>query len=90
MLTLKIEDPESVDFFVKQTEEARRERKRRSDAGDETALLKFNPAVAQARPALGAVRAAVPGIAPAARPVLPGKGMPALVGALAGWKGGKW
>jgi len=94
MLTLNIEDPESVDIFVKQTEEARRDRKRRSDAGDETALLKFNAALAQARPAVGTVRAAVPGIAPVAKPawpVLPGKGgMNALAGALASWKGGKW
>merc|ERR1712048_336160 len=32
------------DMFVKLTEEKRRERQRRIDAGDETARLKFNPA----------------------------------------------
>jgi len=33
-------------MFVKLTEEKRRERQRRIDAGDETARLKFTPAAA--------------------------------------------
>jgi len=41
------EDTESVDIFVKLTEENRRERQRRIDAGDETAKLKFSQMVMQ-------------------------------------------
>jgi len=40
-------DVEAVDIFVKLTEEGRRERTRRLDAGDETARLKFNPMLSQ-------------------------------------------
>lgn len=40
-------DTDSLDIFVKLTEESRRERQRRVDAGDETARLKFNPMLAQ-------------------------------------------
>eukprot|EP00930_Biecheleria_cincta_P031030 TRINITY_DN2150_c0_g1_i1.p1 TRINITY_DN2150_c0_g1~~TRINITY_DN2150_c0_g1_i1.p1 ORF type:complete len:921 (+),score=279.57 TRINITY_DN2150_c0_g1_i1:51-2813(+) len=88
MLTLKCEDAESLDFFVKQTEEARRELKRRSDAGDETAVLKYNAAVAQAaaKPINTVARLPVaqasqpintqarmmPGIVPGVRPALAG------------------
>lgn len=35
------DDLEGLDIFVKLTEESRRERQRRIDAGDETARLKF-------------------------------------------------
>merc|ERR1712151_1307021 len=38
---------DSLDIFVKLTEESRRERQRRVDAGDETARLKFNPNLAK-------------------------------------------
>lgn len=82
MLALKSEDAEeTLDSFVKKTEEARRERKRRSDAGDETALLKYNAVLAQASqarpintqaratPAISAVRpGAMPGVRPGAVP----------------------
>merc|ERR1712070_1220253 len=58
-----------IESFVKMTEEHRRERQRRIDAGDETARLKFQrttPAAAQrpaqggAVPVLGRPGAAVP------------------------------
>merc|ERR1712039_533020 len=42
------EEPENFDMFVRLTEEHRRERQRRIDAGDETAKLKFSPLAAQA------------------------------------------
>jgi len=41
------EDTETFDIFVKLTEEGRRERQRRIDAGDETAKLKFSPMAIQ-------------------------------------------
>jgi len=41
------EDMESVDMLLKLTEESRRERQRRIDAGDETAKLKFSPIALQ-------------------------------------------
>jgi len=41
------DDTDTVDIFVKLTEENRRERQRRVDAGDETARLKFSPQVDQ-------------------------------------------
>merc|ERR1711874_184360 len=42
LLTLQLsDDVESLDIFIKLTEESRRERQRRIDAGDETARLKF-------------------------------------------------
>lgn len=37
------DDLESLEIFLKLTEEHRRERQRRIDAGDETARLKFQP-----------------------------------------------
>lgn len=40
------DDLESFDMFMKLAEEHRRERVRRADAGDETAVLKFAPAAA--------------------------------------------
>lgn len=69
MFTKVLEDAESLDILVKCTEESRKERKRRIDAGDETARLKFlshNPAPAP-------VPAAVPP-APAAVGLQKGKG----------------
>lgn len=42
MLEAKLADDASADTFVKVTEEHRRERQRRMDAGDETAQLKFS------------------------------------------------
>jgi len=41
------EETETFDIFVKNTEERRRERQRRIDAGDETAKLKFSPLAVQ-------------------------------------------
>jgi len=58
------EDLENPDMFVKLTEENRRERQRRIDAGDETARLKFSPLAIQqpaAAKAVGSVAAAVAG-----------------------------
>jgi len=40
-------DPEEVGIYVKLTEESRRERQRRIDAGDETARMKFNTVLIQ-------------------------------------------
>jgi hypothetical protein len=45
VLKASLEDQETLDIFVKLTEEARRERQRRIDAGDESARLTFNPAL---------------------------------------------
>lgn len=41
------DETEEFDIFVKQTEEKRRERQRRIDAGDETAKIKFSPLAVQ-------------------------------------------
>eukprot|EP00439_Symbiodinium_sp_Y106_P082149 s312_g21.t1 len=63
--TILDDDLESMDALVKLTEESRKERQRRIDAGDETARLKFvlhNPAPAPVAPAAVAVAAAVPAI----------------------------
>merc|ERR1711912_77034 len=43
VVCLKDEDLEKPEIFLKLTEEKRRERQRRIDAGDETARLKFTP-----------------------------------------------
>jgi len=40
-------DVDTIDIFVKLTEECRRERQRRLDAGDETARIKFNAILTQ-------------------------------------------
>jgi len=53
------EDMEAPDMFVKLTEENRRERQRRIDAGDETARLKFSQ-MALSQPATAKATAAVP------------------------------
>lgn len=47
---LGAESLESPDIFVKFTEEARRERKRRAEAGDETSTLRYTPPAANAPP----------------------------------------
>jgi len=43
VLTTPVAEDVGLDMFVKLTEEKRRERQRRLDAGDETARLKFLP-----------------------------------------------
>jgi len=60
------DDADAVDIFVKLTEESRRERQRRIDAGDETAKLKFSPmALQQPATAKVTVSAAGAGASPA-------------------------
>merc|ERR1719433_360582 len=58
-------DLENPDMFVKLTEENRRERQRRIDAGDETARLKFSTLAIQqpaaVAKAVGSVAAAIGG-----------------------------
>jgi len=89
------EEVETAELFVKYTEECRRDRKRRSDAGDETAKLKFTPPVAAA-PA--AARPQMPGAKGGAQWGAMGKGLqpgfqgmkgaaPTMMG---GWGKGKW
>merc|ERR1712217_244953 len=46
------EETEEFDILVKLTEENRRERQRRVDAGDETAKIKFSPLAVQAPPSV--------------------------------------
>merc|ERR1712129_671624 len=71
MTTPQPEDLDGPEMFVKLTEENRRERQRRIDAGDETARLKFSPlamsqpAAAKAVGAVAAVAGASAGIRPA-------------------------
>lgn len=95
VLASNLEDDkiDEMDHFVKLTEENRRERQRRIDAGDETAKLKFSPLAVQAastRPAAsaGAAAAAAGASWQAPRPA-GGKGWSAP--AAPGWqqKGGK-
>lgn len=47
MATPLTEEIEDIAHFMKLTEENRRERQRRIDAGDETARLKFSPLALQ-------------------------------------------
>jgi len=54
------EDTEAFDIFVKHTEENRRERQRRIDAGDETARIKFSPLAVQQPPSAKVGAAAKP------------------------------
>jgi len=65
-------DEDSLDIFVKLTEEGRRERQRRMDAGDETARIKFNAQVNQVTKPAAAVATTTTihktGTAVAARP----------------------
>lgn len=63
VLTSPVEEVETADILLKFTEECRRDRKRRSDAGDETAKVKYTPPVVHA---VGPV-----GLTPAVRPVMP-------------------
>lgn len=89
VLTSNMDDVDSPEIFVKLTEECRRDRQRRTDAGDETAKLKYTPPAGAAT----AIRPQVPlqswsQIRPGFK--APGKGAPP-VGGLGnlGWKG-KW
>lgn len=89
------EEVDTADIFVKFTEDGRRERKRRSDAGDESAKLKFTPpltpAVAATRPPLAAGIPATQ--VAAARPPLAatfGKGPIPAYGKGAAWGKGRW
>jgi len=68
VLTTPIAEDASFDMFVKLTEEKRRERQRRLDAGDETARLKFLPL---AMPHKGAAAASGASARPAG--LVPGK-----------------
>eukprot|EP00931_Biecheleriopsis_adriatica_P121965 TRINITY_DN969_c0_g3_i1.p1 TRINITY_DN969_c0_g3~~TRINITY_DN969_c0_g3_i1.p1 ORF type:complete len:866 (-),score=253.14 TRINITY_DN969_c0_g3_i1:81-2606(-) len=98
-LTSHLEDTESPDIFVKFTEECRRDRKRRCDAGDETVRLKYTPASVQstapgisAKPSMPAPRPKVQGPSPPAMPAVPGfkasgKGSGGMMGS---WKGKGW
>jgi len=65
------DDLENLDIFLKLTEEGRRERQRRLDAGDETARLKF---VQPAEPKPAAPK-------PAPKPAAPAAAKPAVAGA---------
>merc|ERR1712174_57187 len=76
LISQRPEEEDDLDIFVKLTEENRRERQRRIDAGDETARLKFSPLAIQqpaAAKAVGSVAAAVAGgsIRPAGTTVRP-------------------
>lgn len=51
VVCLKGEDLATPEIFLKLTEETRRERQRRIDAGDETARLKFTPMLYKPQPA---------------------------------------
>jgi len=69
------DDLDNLDIFLKLTEESRRERQRRLDAGDETARLKF---VLPAQPKPSEPKAAAkPAATPAAKPVGTTAGTPA-------------
>mmetsp|Transcript_43048 Transcript_43048/g.77141 ORF Transcript_43048/g.77141 Transcript_43048/m.77141 type:complete len:822 (-) Transcript_43048:111-2576(-) len=80
--TILEEEVESLDMFVKLTEDSRKERQRRIDAGDETARLKFvlhNPAPAPVNPAPGPAMSALGAVPAMPGPKGKGKG-----------KKGKW
>eukprot|EP00933_Yihiella_yeosuensis_P025995 TRINITY_DN2017_c0_g1_i1.p1 TRINITY_DN2017_c0_g1~~TRINITY_DN2017_c0_g1_i1.p1 ORF type:complete len:831 (-),score=286.51 TRINITY_DN2017_c0_g1_i1:267-2759(-) len=87
------EDVDTADIFVKFTEESRRERKRRVDAGDETARLKFVAPVQPAPAAPGGPRP--PGAQNKPQMGQFGKGGMAAggfagKGAMGAWGKGKW
>merc|ERR1712217_814758 len=65
------EETEAFDIFVKLTEECRRERQRRIDAGDETAKIKFSPLAVQQPSSAKVGAAAKPVGTPAASVVRP-------------------
>merc|ERR1712129_552132 len=67
MTTPQPEDLDGSDIFVRLTEENRRERQRRIDAGDETARLKFSP-LAMSQPAASKPVGSVAAAKPAANP----------------------
>eukprot|EP00435_Cladocopium_sp_Y103_P057039 s40_g19.t1 len=78
MFSKVLEDAESLDLLVKYTEESRKERQRRIDAGDETARLKFlshNPAPAPVPAAVPPAPAAV-GLQKGMKGKAMGKGKP--------------
>lgn len=77
LVQLSLDDIDSLDIFAKLTEEGRRERQRRLDAGDETARLKFLPPVEHK-----------PKPAPEAKPAAEPKVVPAKVAPSGGAKGG--
>merc|ERR1712048_1028282 len=54
MFSSNLTEEAQPEMFVKLTEEKRRERQRRIDAGDETARLKFTPPAGGSTPAAGA------------------------------------
>mmetsp|Transcript_102712 Transcript_102712/g.177382 ORF Transcript_102712/g.177382 Transcript_102712/m.177382 type:complete len:197 (+) Transcript_102712:1722-2312(+) len=81
------DDCDSLDIFVKLTEESRRERQRRIDAGDETARLQFSVLMTQQN--LPKAAAKVQGGAPMMREAPWGKGKGAYMAAKGGY-GGKW
>merc|ERR1719291_867422 len=62
VMVLKVGDDSPAEFFVKRQEDARRERQRRIDAGDETARLDFSAMAKQKEMAekQAAARAAAP------------------------------
>jgi len=84
LLTCKLQDDlDNFDIFVKLTEEGRRERSRRIEAGDETARLKFVQASA-AKPAAPASGKVAPAAAAAGAKVTPAAtGIAALKAGLA-------
>jgi len=57
-------DVDTIDIFVKLTEECRRERQRRLDAGDETARIKFNAILTQVTKPAQPVKAVSVGLKP--------------------------
>ncbi|CAK9048855.1 Heterogeneous nuclear ribonucleoprotein U (hnRNP U) (Scaffold-attachment factor A) (SAF-A), partial [Durusdinium trenchii] len=84
MLTKVLEEADSLDMFVKCTEESRKERQRRIDAGDETARLKFQSAPVPPMP--------LPVPVPVATPPVPSPATPGLLKGKGKGKGkkGKW
>jgi len=89
------EDVETADIFVKLTEEQRRERQRRIDAGDETVRLKFTPmAMQQPQPQRPApASAASSGRTTGPTGAAAAAAAAAALGAQANWRGaamGRW
>merc|ERR1719221_506178 len=75
MMCPMAEEVEDLATFLKMTEEQRRERQRRIDAGDETARLKFSPlalSAAPSAPKTASQAAPAPGAGGAIRPGGPG------------------
>merc|ERR1712187_720903 len=80
ILELKLTDEiDTLDIFCKLTEDVRRERQRRIDAGDETAKIKFTPSCMTNRitaqlATAGVSAAKPPGVTGALKPALPSGG----------------